>query len=132
MNVYVDLSGSMFEMGGKNALEYVLKSLKDYCEFKGIECNFYDFEGKKIDIFNLSPKISKLVDLKENLKEGFNVVISDGYFENKIKLDVYSIAFSAGSNIRVLEYISKEVFDEAEIIKLVEYYMCSKEVEDEW
>ena len=133
MNIYVDLSGSMFEMGGKSALEYILKSFKDYSDFKEIECDFFDFEGKKVDIFNLNPKKSDIKNLK--LKEGFNVLISDGYLK-RVKLDIYAIAFSGAANIRNLNFIAKEVFDESNIIKVVEKYISLnkeiKEDNDEW
>jgi len=132
MKVYIDLSGSMFEMGGKSALEYICKSLKDCCEFKGIECGFYDFEGNEIDIFDLSPKPSEIQTLKKILKEDFNVIITDGYFEGFEKLNAYALAFSIAADKKRLRLIAKEVFDESEIIKLAEYYISTREIEDEW
>ena len=119
-------------MGGKNALEYILKSIKDYCDFKNINCKFYDFNGEEIDIFKLSIKNISIMNLQKNLKSCFNILITDGYFERPIKLNVYALAFSAAANKRVLKLISKEVFDEADIIKVIEYYISTIEDNDEW
>lgn len=41
INIYLDTTGSMMEMGKDSALIYIAKSIEDYCSFKDINTTFF-------------------------------------------------------------------------------------------
>ncbi len=48
INIYLDTSGSMSEMGKDSALVYLAKSVEDYCSFKGITTTIFTLDGNII------------------------------------------------------------------------------------
>lgn len=140
INIYLDTSGSMVEMGKSSALLYIAKSIKDYCGFKSIETCFYKLDGIKIT--NL--EVVKFTNDVKLIKDTFlsnSILISDGLFEivGKELFDI-SIAVGVDADQRHLEAISHKSFTNDSIIDALEYLLFNKDLlgeslnkdEDEW
>jgi hypothetical protein len=144
INVYIDTTGSMVEMGKDSATMYIVKSIEDYCRFKSIETSFYKLDGTKITTLE---KIIFSNDLKLNfdiILEN-NILISDGLFdfEHENLFDV-SIDVGIDANQLHLNKISKKLFSHDNIIMALEYLIYNNQLlenslktpdeddEDEW
>ena len=138
INVFLDNSGSMQEMGKKDGLIYVAKSLKDYCDFYGIKLSFFDICSETIaKIENL-----KLTDRKPNFSHKDNsIFISDGLIKMQdLKFDI-TISIGIDANIKNLENISKITLKPENSLFAIEYLLYSNNInlssnenkqEDEW
>lgn len=143
INIYLDTSGSMTEMGKNSAMLYVAKSLQDYFYFKSIANTFYKLDGTTItDLssieFSNDIKINSLNTLENS------ILISDGLFPSEDKV-MFNIAIAVGidADLYNLEKISKKVFDNDDILSAMEYLIFhnnllenisndSQEDKDEW
>lgn len=132
INVYLDASGSMTEMGKDQGSAYVAKSVVDYCKAYGIDVviNRLDDNTMK-DTGKLSGSIA------EN-----SILLSDGLFgcENGMMFDI-AIAIGIDSDRKSLAKISVKTFQSDDLLKALEYLIfnndlvpSSKEVtaDDEW
>jgi len=45
INIFIDTSGSMSEMGKDSGAMYVVKSIQDYCAFHSVKSDLYKFDG---------------------------------------------------------------------------------------
>jgi len=141
MNIYLDTSGSMSEMGKDSALVYLAKSIEDYCNFKGINTIFFTLDGNII-------KDLKFIQYSNNIKLDTNnikpdsILLSDGLF-NTEKENIFDIAISIGidSDTINLKKISTKLFSNDNILAGLEYLLFTNnllslniagEDEDEW
>lgn len=142
IKIYLDISGSMTEMGKKNAAIYIAKSIENYCGFKFIESKFYQLDGIVIkDLTSLKFSNDIKIDLKDPIEN--SILISDGLFESK-DIKIFDVAISVGidSDLLNLEKISKKSFISDNILSALEYLIFhndlletpSEETEDndEW
>ncbi len=143
INIYLDTSGSMTEMGKDSAILYIAKSVQDYCTFKSIETTFLKLNGDAISGLE-SIKYTNDVQLEvQNIKAN-SILISDGLFEVE-DIKVFDIAISVGvdANLLNLEKISERVFISDNILAALESLIFHnvllgsvpkilEEDEDEW
>ena len=132
INVYLDASGSMTEMGKDQGSAYVAKSVIDYCKAYGIEVVIKRLDG------NIMKDLGKLSgSIAEN-----SILLSDGLFEceNENMFDI-TIAIGIDSDRKLLEKISVKTFQSDDLLKALEYLifnygvaLSSKQVtsDDEW
>ena len=138
INIFLDHSGSMQEMGKKDGLIYVAKSIKDYCDFYGIKLSFFDIHSEVI------PKIEnlKLTNRKPNfLHKDNSIFISDGLIKiQDFKFDI-TVGVGIDANYKNLENISKITLGPENSLIAIEYLLYAnninlsldeKEQEDEW
>jgi len=132
INIFIDTSGSMSEMGKDSGAIYVVKSIQDYSEFHNIKTDLYKFNGDTVsDVTSI--KFNENIDNKL-LKEFINsknimgnILISDGLF-NEEKLDnMVSIAIGIDADIFNLEKVTSKVFKPENIIEAVEYLLFINE-----
>lgn len=143
INVYIDTTGSMTEMGKNSAVLYIAKSIQDYCDLKSIENCFYKLDGTNIKDL-LSIQFSN--DLKMNISYIVenSIVISDGLFDSENK-KIFDIAISVGidADLLNLKKISKKAFSSDDVLSALEYLIFHndlleditkelKEDDDEW
>ncbi len=143
INIYLDTSGSMTEMGKKSAVLYIAKSIQDYCDFKSIENYFYKLDGTIIKDF---PSMKFSNDIKMNICDAVenSILISDGLFESEDK-KIFDISISVGidADLYNLKKISIEVFTNDEVLSALEYLIFNNDLlensteeleedEDEW
>jgi len=143
INIYIDISGSMTEMGKNSAVLYIAKSIQDYCYLKSIENCFYKLDGS---IIKDLPSIEFSNDIKMNITDIVenNILISDGLFDFENK-KIFDIAISVGidADFLNLKKISKKAFGNDDILSALEYLIfhndlleiTTKELEedeDEW
>ena len=140
INIYLDTTGSMLEMGKDSALVYIAKSIEDYCNLKQLQCSFY-----KLDTTNISKlesiKFSNDIQLKiENIQQK-SILISDGLFDfNEDTIFDLSISIGVDADLLKLKKISKKIFDNDNVLSALEYIIFKydlldskiKEDEDEW
>ena len=145
INIYLDTSGSMSEMGKDSALVYLAKSIEDYCNFKGINSIFFTLDGNII-------KDLKFIQYSNNIKLDTNnikpdsILLSDGLF-NTEKENIFDIAISIGidSDTINLKKISTKLFSNDNILAGLEYLLFTNNLlslnitseededdEDEW
>ena len=145
INIYLDTSGSMSEMGKDSALVYLAKSIEDYCNFKGINSIFFTLDGNII-------KDLKFIQYSNNIKLDTNnikpdsILLSDGLF-NTEKENIFNIAISIGidSDTINLKKISTKLFSNDNILAGLEYLLFTNNLlslnitseeeeddEDEW
>ena len=74
INIYIDTSGSMLEMGKDSALLYLAKSIEDYCSFKDINTNFFTLDTQVIKDLT-SIKFSNDIKLDTNKIKSNNILI---------------------------------------------------------
>ena len=142
INIYIDTSGSMLEMGKDSALLYLAKSIEDYCSFKDINTNFFTLDTQVIKDFT-SIKFSNDIKLDTNKIKSNNILISDGLFKSEEE-STFDISFSIGidSDTLNLKKISTKVFSNDNIIDGLEYLIFTnnllysnitqEEDDDEW
>jgi len=144
INIYLDTSGSMSEMGKDSSLVYLAKSIEDYCNFKGINSIFFTLDGNII-------KDLKFIQYSNNIKLDTNnikpdsILLSDGLF-NIEKENIFDIAISIGidSDTINLKKISTKLFSNDNILAGLEYLLFTNNLlslnvayeeeddEDEW
>lgn len=142
VNIYLDISGSMNEMGKNSAQLYLAKSIEDYCNFKGINTAFFTLDGA---IIKSLISIKSLNDIKLDIKniKPNSILLSDGLFHCK-EGSIFDMAISIGidsDNIN-LRKISTKVFTSDDVLVGLEYLFYrnnlintsvnEKEDEDEW
>jgi len=139
IKILVDTSFSMNELGKKDSIEMVLKSLTDELNLNNLEYKILDFEGKNIDFKNFSLNNKQLnFDLLDN----HTILISDGLFEVKNLQKGISVAIGIDANFSNLKNLTKKVFSIDEILKVMDYISYHFEIseskinltedEDEW
>ena len=94
INIYIDTSGSMLEMGKDSALLYLAKSIEDYCSFKDINTNFFTLDTQVIKDLT-SIKFSNDIKLDTNNIKSNSILLSDGLF-NSEEESIFDISFSIG------------------------------------
>ncbi len=123
IDIYIDQSTSMIELGKNDSVEIVLKSLKE--QFEDLKIPYIVKEFTKID----------LSTIKDN-----TILVSDGLFKaQEIKKGI-AIAVGIDANINNLKQVSKKVFEVDKITKVDDYILYNfeiseenkKEDEDEW
>jgi len=127
INIFIDTSGSMSEMGKDSGTIYVVKSIQDYCEFNNIKNCLYRFDGEAIDIVH-EITFDKNIDIEilhKTIVNGsyiYNIVITDGSFNNSMKFEK-SVAISIGidADTYLLEKSFSKLFEAENIIEAVEY-----------
>ena len=121
INIYIDTSGSMLEMGKDSALLYLAKSIEDYCSFKDINTNFFTLDTQVIKDLT-SIKFSNDIKLDTNNIKSNSILLSDGLF-NSEEESIFDISFSIGidSDTLNLKKISTKVFSNDNIIDGLEY-----------
>lgn len=141
INIFIDTSGSMSEMGKDSSVIYIIKSIFDYCKEKNIKVTLFKLDGSIIEnIFSLkfNEKIQSI-----NIDKGLNtILISDGFLESED--DFFDISFAIGIDCNKvnLNKISKRVFESENIVQAVEYLIYQNDIleniveieddEDEW
>jgi hypothetical protein len=142
INIFIDTSGSMSEMGKDSGTIYISKSIQDYCKQKSLETLFYKLDGSIIDNltsleFNDSFNEHIISDLANS------ILISDGLLElkNDFLFDI-SLTIGIDANINNLEKVSKRVFEPENIVQSIEYLIYQNNIlenivkieddEDEW
>lgn len=142
INIYIDTTGSMTEMGKNSAVLYIAKSIQDYCDFKSIENCFYKLDGTSIG--NL-PSMQFSNNIRMNINDFVenSILLSDGLFDSENKR-IFDIAISVGidADLLNLKKISKKLFGNDDILSALEYLIfhndlletTAKELEedDEW
>ena len=142
INIYIDTTGSMTEMGKNSAVLYIAKSIQDYCDFKSIENCFYKLDGTSIG--NL-PSMQFSNNIRMNINDFVenSILLSDGLFDSENKR-IFDIAISVGidADLLNLKKISKKLFGNDDILSALEYLIfhndlletTTKELEedDEW
>ena len=140
INVFIDTSGSMSEMGKDSGAVYVVKSIQDYCEFHSVKSNVYKFDGNMVRNihsikFNENINIGLLKDfIKSNNLVG-NILVSDGLFDEEILDNTISISIGIDADLYNLEKVSSNVFEPENIIGALEYLLFinndGKNIQDE-
>ena len=142
INIYIDTSGSMLEMGKDSALLYLAKSIEDYCSFKDINTNFFTLDTQVIKDLT-SIKFSNDIKLDTNNIKSNSILLSDGLFKSEEE-SIFDISFYIGidSDTLNLKKISTKVFSNDNIIDGLEYLIFTnnllnsnitqEEDDDEW
>lgn len=141
INIYIDTTGSMTEMGKNSAVLYIAKSIEDWCGFKSIENCLYQLNGTVIkDLISLSFSNDIKIDFKSELEN--SILISDGLFETE-DIKIFDVAISVGidANLFNLEKISQKLFTSDNVLSALEYLIfhndllkteTNEEDDDEW
>jgi hypothetical protein len=141
INIFVDTSGSMSEMGKDSGTIYIVKTILDYCEKKDITVSLFKLDGSKINDL-LSLKFNEQLKIIKFERALNTILISDGFIE--VEEDFFDIAFIIGIDCdeRNLNKISKKIFDPENVIQALEYLLfqnnilenviLNKNDEDEW
>ena len=146
INIFIDTSGSMSEMGKGSGAIYVVKSIQDYCEFNSIKSNVYKLDGSIVgDIlsikFNENININLLRDFIRNETLVGNILVSDGLFDAEILDNTVSISIGVDADLYNLEKVSLNIFEPENIIEALEYLQFTnsdsninkeEEDDDEW
>lgn len=140
INIYIDTSGSMTEMGKDSAILYIAKSIQDYCKFHSIETQFLYLNGEKIDkLEDIKYSNDRSLNIKNILEK--NILLSDSLFEGKENIFDVSISIGIDADLSRLNKISKKVFSNDNILTALEYFIfhyqmdsinITEEDEDEW
>jgi len=138
INIFLDTTGSMSEMGKNSGAIYIVKSIQDYCEFHNIKTSLYKLDGSHI--YNLT---SLVFNDKLNLNSLNNfensIIVSDGLLdcEDENLVDV-SISVGIDCDENNLSKIAKKMFESDNTIASLEYLLYqanlkneSEEIEDE-
>ncbi|WP_418186555.1 hypothetical protein [Aliarcobacter lanthieri] len=142
INIYLDISGSMLEMGKDSALLHLTKSIEDYCNFKDINTNLFTLDACVIrDLTSI--KYSNEIKLDTNNIKSNSILLSDGLF-NSEEGSIFDISFSIGidSDTLNLKKISTKVFSSDNVLDGLEYLIFTnnllnsnitqEEDDDEW
>ena len=144
INIFIDTSGSMSEMGKGSGAIYVVKSIQDYCEFNSIKSNVYKLDGSIVDNilsieFNENININLLRDFIRNETLVGNILVSDGLFDEEILDNTVSISIGVDADLYNLEKVSLNIFEPENIIEALEYLQFTnsdsnkeEEDDDEW
>ena len=127
IRIIVDTSTSMLELGKRDSLEIILKSIIDDFEAKNIEYKVIDFENNPIQFNNIVFE-NKNIDF--DLIDENSILLSDGLFEVKEIKKGKALAIGIDSDIDNLSLLCKEVYEIDEIMELLDLYQ--KEENDEW
>ena len=143
INIYLDISGSMTEMGKDSALVYLAKSIEDYCDFKSINTTIFTLDGNIIKDLK-SIQYSNDIKLDINNIKSNSILLSDGLFKSE-KENIFDISIAIGidSDIINLKKISKKIFLNDNILAGLEYLLFENNLlssnitneeddEDEW
>ena len=125
IKIIVDTSFSMLELGKKDILQIVIKSIIDDFKRKNIEFSVVDFEGKNVDFANIS---LKNIAFNKNIVNENDIVLTDGLLDLE-KTKANAMAIGIDSNIDNLKENFKNVFMVDEIFTLLSLYENS---EDAW
>ena len=128
INIFIDTSGSMSEMGKDSGAMYIVKSIQDYCEFNNVKSNVYKFDGTIVsDIhsikFDENININLLRDFIKSKNLVGNILVSDGLFDEEILDNTVSISIGVDADIYNLEKVSLTVFEPENIIGALEYLL---------
>lgn len=121
INIYIDTTGSMTEMGKNSAVLYIAKSIEDWCSFKSIENCLYQLNGTAIkDLISLSFSNDIKIDFKSELEN--SILISDCLFETE-DMKIFDVAISVGidADLFNLEKISQKLFTSDNVLSALEY-----------
>jgi len=123
INIYLDTSGSMTEMGKDSALVYLAKSIEDYCDFKSIQTTVLTLDGNSIKNLK-SIHYSNEIKLDTNNIKLNSILLSDGLFHSE-KGNIFDIAISIGidSDISNLKKISTKLFSSDNVLTGLEYLL---------
>lgn len=142
INIYLDTSGSMFEMGKDSAQLYIAKSIKDYSNFKGLNTTFFTLNGTIMKDLTLIKYSNEIKLETKNIKSN-SILLSDGLFHSEEE-HIFNMAISIGidSDTYNLKKISTKVFSSDNILAGLEYLLFAnnllnsnitqKDDEDEW
>lgn len=147
INIFVDTSGSMSEMGKDSGTIYVVKAIQDHCDFHDINNSLYSFDGEAIDVVH-KITFDKNIDIEtlcKTILDGsyiYNIVITDGLFNNGMKFEK-SVAISIGidADTYLLEKSFSKLFEAENIVGAIEYLtflndeqlnVMKEEDDDEW
>lgn len=142
INIYLDTSGSMFEMGKDSAQLYIAKSIKDYSNFKGLNTTFFTLNGTIMKDLTLIKYSNEIKLETKNIKSN-SILLSDGLFHSEEE-HIFNMAISIGidSDTSNLKKISTKVFSSDNILAGLEYLLfvnnllnsniTQKDDEDEW
>jgi hypothetical protein len=127
IKVLVDTSFSMKELGKKDSIEMVLKSLIDEFEEYNLKYQILDFEGNDLDY-----KSFKLDNKKLNfdLLDDNTIIVSDGLFEVKDLKKGISVSIGIDANLLNLKKLTKKVFNIDEILEIIDYILFNFELMD--
>lgn len=125
IKVIVDTSFSMLELGKKDILQMVIKSIINDFKRKNIEFSVVDFEGKNVDFANIS---LKNIAFNKNIVNENDIVLTDGLLELE-KTQANAMVIGIDSSINNLKENFKNVFMVDEIFTLLSLYENS---EDAW
>ena len=123
INIYIDTTGSMIEMGKNSAVLYIAKSIQDYCAFNSIETSFYQLDGTKIlDLESMKYSNDIAINFKDCIEN--SIILSDGLFplENKTIFDI-AISIGIDADLDNLKIISKKVFTNDELLSALEFLL---------
>jgi len=145
INIFIDTSGSMSEMGKGSGAIYVVKSIQDYCEFNSVESSAYKFDGNLVsDIhaiqFNENININLLRDFIKSKNLVGNILVSDGLFDKVSLENIVSISIGIDADVYNLKKVSSTVFEPENIIGALEYLLfinndsnnIKEEDDDDW
>lgn len=145
INIFIDTSGSMSEMGKNSATVYVAKSIEDYCQLHNIDNSLYKFDGSVINsitniIFDENIDITILNQYITSNKLSSNIVITDGLYDKKMEIGSLVISIGIDADDYYLEKTFQKVFVPENIIGAIEYLSYldnsmaneSEKDEDEW
>lgn len=142
INIYLDTSGSMFEMGKDSTQLYIAKSIKDYSNFKGLNTTFFTLNGTIMKDLTLIKYSNEIKLETKNIKSN-SILLSDGLFHSEEE-HIFNMAISIGidSDTSNLKKISTKVFSSDNILAGLEYLLFAnnllnsnitqKDDEDEW
>ena len=125
IKIIVDTSFSMLELGKKDILQMVIKSIINDFKRKNIEFSVVDFEGKNVDFANIS---LKNIAFNKNIVNENDIVLTDGLLELE-KTQANAMVIGIDSSINNLKENFKNVFMVDEIFTLLSLYENS---EDAW
>ncbi len=136
INVFIDTSGSMSEMGKDSGTIYIVNTILDYCKNSNLTVSFFKLDGSKIDDV-LSLKFNEQIQNIKLEKVLNTILISDGFIESEDDLFDISIAIGIDCNQMKLKEISKRIFEPENIVQALEYLLfqnniSSEKDEDEW
>lgn len=128
--IIVDTSFSMLELGKKDILQMVIKSIIDDFKRKNIEFSIIDFEGKNVDFTNISLKDTVF---NKNIINENDIVLTDGLLGLE-KTQANVMAIGVDSDIDNLKENFKNVFVIDKIFTLLSLYENNKKQieDDEW